>query len=60
MNLPINELKCIVGSTDGNCLHCNQISSQINKINDITLDKVTFQIKGSGAFSNKKYNLKDY
>jgi hypothetical protein len=32
INLPISELKCIVGSTDGNCLHCNQISSQINNL----------------------------
>jgi hypothetical protein len=60
VNLPISELKCTVGSTDGNCLYCNQISSQINKLNDISLDKITFQIKESGPLSNKKYNLKDY
>jgi hypothetical protein len=60
INLPLNEVKCILLSKEGtNCGHCTQIANQINKLNETTLDKLTFQFNVSDTNKNFK-NLKDY
>ncbi len=55
INLPLGEVKCVASSNPSNCVTCNQIF----KLNDITLDKLTFQFK-EGSTANKTLNLKDY
>jgi hypothetical protein len=55
INLPLVEVKCIATSNSSTCLTCNQIL----KLNEITLDKLTFQFKES-SIPNKVLRLKDY
>jgi hypothetical protein len=55
INLPLGEAKCVASSNVSNCVTCNQIF----KLNDITLDKLTFQFKES-SIPNKVLSLKDY
>jgi hypothetical protein len=59
LNLPASnvEVKCTSETNGSSCGYCNQISSQVYKNNEITLDKLTFQIEGSN--SNQIYLLKN-